>query len=205
MIIELKERTEQHVLTYFDRTQDPQIRRTLPQTAATPEQVIWELHIKDFSWDPAGGFADKDRGKYSAFLRSGTTLNGDGKHPTGLDYLKHLGVTHIQLMPVYDYGSVDESRLNVAQFNWGYDPVNYNVPEGSYSTDPYDGASRVSEFKQMVKSLHDHDISVVMDVVYNHIWVGGSIGYGITGIGISHFFVPQSFENFLVFGEITYT
>ena len=110
--------------------------------AAKPEQVIYELHVKDFSWDPAGGFDDKDRGKFSAFLRNGTSLNRDGKHPTGIDYLKRLGLTHIQLMPVYDYGSVDEENWETG-YNWGYDPVNNNVPVGSFSTDPYLGEGRV--------------------------------------------------------------
>ena len=121
--------------------------------AHTPEQVIYELHIKDFSWDPHGGFAAKDRGKFSALCRPGTTLNGDGKHATGIDYLKQLGVTHIQLMPIYDYGSVDETNWETG-YNWGYDPVNYNVPEGSFSSDPYHGEVRVRELKEMIQYLH---------------------------------------------------
>ena len=135
--------------------------------AATPEQVIYELHVRDFSWDPAGGFAAKDRGKYTALCRTGTTLNADGKHPTGLDYLKRLGVTHIQLMPVYDYGSVDEAHPENG-YNWGYDPVNYNVPEGGFSSDPYHGAVRIRELKEMIQSLHKAGFRVIMDVVYNH-------------------------------------
>ena len=131
------------------------------------EQIIYELHVKDFSFDPAGGFDPADRGKFSALCRTGTTLNGDGEHPTGLDYLKRLGVTHIQLMPVYDYCTVDETNSE-NQFNWGYDPLNYNIPEGSYSSDPYHGEVRVKEFKQAVQSLHASGFRVVMDVVYNH-------------------------------------
>ena len=141
--------------------------------AATAEQVIYELHIKDFSWDPAGGFAAKDRGKFSALCRPGTTLHGDGKHPTGIDYLKRLGVTHIQLMPVYDYGSVDESNWENG-YNWGYDPVNYNVPEGSYASDPYHGEVRVRELKEMIQYLHQEGFRVIMDVVYNHTYVNDS-------------------------------
>lgn len=141
--------------------------------AATPETVIWELHVKDFSWDPAGGFDAKDRGKFSALCREGTTLNGDGKHPTGLDYLKRLGVTHIQLMPIYDYGSVDEADWKNS-YNWGYDPVNYNVPEGSYSSDPYHGEVRVKELKEMIRKLHAEGFRVIMDVVYNHTYVADS-------------------------------
>lgn len=150
------------------------LRRTDPEgwqedVAPTrkPEDVIYELHVKDFSWDPAGGFSPADRGRYSALCRTGTTLNGDGIHATGLDYLKQLGVTHIQLLPVYDYGSVDEAG-SVDQYNWGYDPVNYNVPEGSYSSDPYHGEVRVRELKQAIQALHRHGFRVIMDVVYNH-------------------------------------
>ena len=141
--------------------------------AQTPEQVIYELHIKDFSWDPNGGFAAKDRGKFSALCRSGVTLNGDGKHPTGLDYMKRLGVTHIQLMPVYDYGSVDEENWE-AGYNWGYDPVNYNIPEGSYSSDPSRGEVRIRELKEMIQCLHANGFRVIMDVVYNHTYVTDS-------------------------------
>lgn len=140
---------------------------------AKPEQVIYELHVKDFSWDPAGGFASHDRGKFSALCRKGTTLHGDGKHATGLDYLKRLGVTHIQLMPVYDYGSVDETNWENG-YNWGYDPVNYNVPEGSFSSDPYHGEVRVRELKEMIQCLHAEGFRVIMDVVYNHTYVADS-------------------------------
>jgi len=141
--------------------------------AATAETVIYELHVKDFSWNAAGGFDDKDRGKYSAFLRSGTSVNGEGKFPTGIDYLKKLGVTHIQLMPVYDYGSVDEENWETG-YNWGYDPVNYNVPEGSFSSDPYHGEVRVKELKEMIQHLHREGFRVIMDVVYNHTYVADS-------------------------------
>ena len=150
------------------------LRRTDPDgwekdcaPAHTPEQIIYELHVKDFSWDPAGGFEDADRGRFSAFLRAGTTLNGDGIHPTGIDYLKHLGVTHIQILPMYDYGSVDEEHPE-SGYNWGYDPVNYNVPEGSYSADPYHGEVRIRQLKEMIAFLHAEGFRVIMDVVYNH-------------------------------------
>ena len=155
------------------KTTDPKGWDADKAPAHAPETVIYELHVKDFSWDPAGGFDAADRGKYSAFLRSGTTLNGDGKHPTGLDYLKRLGVTHIQLMPVYDYGSVDETK-NDEGYNWGYDPVNYNVPEGSFSSDPYHGEVRVRELKEMIQRLHAEGFRVIMDVVYNHTYVADS-------------------------------
>ena len=146
---------------------DPECWQQDVPPARGPEQVIYELHIKDFSWDPAGGFDPKDRGHYSALCRTGTTLHGDGLHPTGIDYLKRLGVTHIQLMPVYDYGSVDE-RGFAEQYNWGYDPVNYNVPEGSYSSDPYHGEVRIRELKEAIQALHRQGFRVIMDVVYNH-------------------------------------
>ena len=141
--------------------------------AHTPEQVIWELHVKDFSWDEAGGFDAADRGKFSALCRTGTTLNGDGVHPTGLDYMKRLGITHVQLMPVYDFGSVDEENWQHG-YNWGYDPVNYNVPEGSYASNPYRGEVRIRELKQAIASLHSHGFRVIMDVVYNHTYVKDS-------------------------------
>ncbi len=149
------------------RRTDPMGWQSDKAPEATPDQVIYELHVKDFSWDKAGGFAAKDRGHYSAFCRTGTTLNGDGVHPTGVDYLKRLGVTHIQLLPIYDYGSVDESGSD-NQFNWGYDPVNYNVPEGSYSSDPAHGEVRIRELKEAIQSLHRNGFRVIMDVVYNH-------------------------------------
>ncbi len=133
------------------------------------DAVIYELHVRDLSVDESSGITNK--GKYLGLIETGTT-NGNGI-PTGLDHIKDLGVTHIHLLPIYDYGSVDESKLDTPQFNWGYDPVNYNVPEGSYSTDPYNGAVRVAELKQTVKGLHDNGISVIMDVVYNHVYSAG--------------------------------
>lgn len=136
------------------------------------DAVLYELHVRDFSIDEASGISIPNRGKFLGLTEHGThTPNGT---PTGLDYLMSLGVTHLHLLPIYDYGSVDESRLDDAQFNWGYDPVNYNVPEGSYSTDPYHGAVRVAELKKAVQALHDSGISVIMDVVYNHVFEAGT-------------------------------
>ena len=150
------------------------LRRTDPQDwdqdappPPEPERIIYELHVKDFSWDPSGGFPEHDRGRYTALCCRGTTLNHDGLRPTGIDYIKRLGVTHIQLMPIYDYGSVDESRRD-EQYNWGYDPANYNIPEGSYSSDPYHGEVRIRELKEAIRSLHRSGFRVIMDVVYNH-------------------------------------
>ncbi len=131
------------------------------------ERIIYELHVKEFSWDRSGGFPEKYRGKYMAFTCDDTTLDNDGVHPTGIPYLKELGVTHIQIMPSYDYGSVNEAGAD-SEFNWGYDPVNYNVPEGSYSTDPAHGEVRIREMKEMIRSLHSQGFGVIMDVVYNH-------------------------------------
>ncbi len=129
------------------------------------KSMIWEVHIGDFSHDPASGVSKAHRGKYAAFTED-TTLNNDGIHPTCVAYLKELGVTHIHLLPAFDYGSVDERTCDT--YNWGYDPLNYNVPEGSYATDPFHGEVRIREFKQMVAALHRANISVIMDVVYNH-------------------------------------
>ncbi len=125
------------------------------------DAIIWEVHVRDFSNRIA---ASKYPGKYLAFTETGLT-NAAGQ-PVGVDYLKALGVTHVHLQPVYDYATVDETTSNT--FNWGYDPKNYNAPEGSYSTDPYHGEVRINEFKQMVQSLHQNGLGVIMDVVYNH-------------------------------------
>lgn len=131
------------------------------------EDIIYELHVKEFSYDPKGGFSEALRGKYLAFTEENTSWNGEETHLTGLPYIKALGVNHLQLMPVYDYGSVDESVAD-SQFNWGYDPMNYNVPEGSYSTDPYHGEVRIQELKAMIQAIHKQGFRVIMDVVYNH-------------------------------------
>lgn len=147
---------------------DPQGWKEDKSPEKQEETVIYELHVKEFSWDEAGGFSKENRGKYLAFTEEHTTLNNDGVHPTGLDYLKKLGITHVQIMPAYDYGSVDEK--NDEEFNWGYDPVNYNVPEGSYASDPYHGEVRIREFKEMIQSLHKNGFRVIMDVVYNHMY-----------------------------------
>ena len=128
--------------------------------------VIAEAHIRDFTIDQSTNAVN--RGKYLGMIETGTkTASGI---PTGIDHYKKLGITHLHILPMYDYGSVDETRLDEPQFNWGYDPVNFNVPEGSYSSDPYHGEVRVKEIKQMIKGLHENGISVVMDVVYNHVY-----------------------------------
>lgn len=129
------------------------------------DAVIYELHMRDFSADASSGI--ENVGKYLQFTEKGTKTPGGAA--TGIDYLRELGITHLHILPMYDFGSVDETGSG---YNWGYDPKNYNVPEGSYSTDPYNGAVRVAEVKQMVQALHNEGISVVMDVVYNHVQSG---------------------------------
>ena len=136
---------------------------------AQPEQIIYELHVKDFSCDPDSGVPPEYRGKYKAF----SFRTEDGRLPRCMEHLRSLGVTHVQLMPIFDFGSVDEAGDGL-QFNWGYDPVNYNVPEGSYSTDPSDGTARIRECKEMIQALHQNGLRVVMDVVYNHTYSADS-------------------------------
>lgn len=130
------------------------------------EAVIYELHVRDLGTDESSGITQV--GKFLSLTEHGTTTAGG--MATGIDHIKDLGVTHIHLLPIYDFGSVNETYTHEHLFNWGYDPVNYNVPEGSYSTDPYHGEVRVAELKQTVQSLHNDGISVVMDVVYNHVY-----------------------------------
>ena len=132
------------------------------------QRAVWEVSVRDFSQDAASGVRPAWRGKYMAFTQQGTTLHGDGIHPTCLNYLKRLGVKYVQLMPIFDFGSVDEAKPLLRQYNWGYDPTNFNVPEGSYSTDPTRGEVRIRECREMIAALHAAGIGVVMDVVYNH-------------------------------------
>jgi len=145
--------------TGWDADRDPNIGK------APTDAILYELHIRDLSMDEGSGIQSK--GKFLGLTETGT-VNPAGRS-TGLDHLKALGITHLHLLPCYDYGSVDEAS-DAPQFNWGYDPVNYNVPEGSYATDPYHGEIRVREMKQMVRTLHQNGISVVLDVVYNHVF-----------------------------------
>ena len=140
------------------------VRPTIPPA----QRAVWEVSVRDFSQDAASGVRPAWRGKYMAFTQQGTTLHGDGIHPTCLNYLKRLGVKYVQLMPIFDFGSVDEAKPLLRQYNWGYDPTNFNVPEGSYSTDPTRGEVRIRECREMIAALHAVGIGVVMDVVYNH-------------------------------------
>ncbi|MBQ9680051.1 MAG: type I pullulanase [Ruminococcus sp.] len=131
------------------------------------DAIIWEVHVKDFTYAPNSGVSDANRGKFLGFTETGTTLDNKGVISTGIDYLKNLGVTHVQINPMYDFATIDESGDD-SQFNWGYDPKNYGVPEGSYSSNPYDGNVRIKEAKAMIQALHNAGIGVIMDVVYNH-------------------------------------
>ncbi len=150
-----------------------------PRLDHITDAVIYEMHYRDFSMDPSSGIANK--GKFLALTEQQTTsMLGD---KTGIDHLKELGVTHVHILPSYDYNSVDETNLQNNQYNWGYDPFNYNAPEGSYSTNPSDPAARVREMKEMVKALHDAGIGVVMDVVYNHTANNDDSNFSLTAPG----------------------
>lgn len=150
------------------------------------DAIIYELHIRDLSSDESSGI--ENVGKYLGLTEHGTTTPSG--ITTGIDHIKNLGITHLHILPMYDYGSIDETKLDENGFNWGYDPVNYNVPEGSYSTDPYNGEVRVSEVKQMVQSLHNDGISVIMDVVYNHVY--SASGFCFNKIVPDYFTRPNS-------------
>lgn len=135
-----------------------------PNLKYSNEAIIYELHIRDMTIHPQSG--SNIPGKYLGLVESGT--KGPNGVATGIDHLKELGITHVHLLPTYDHYSIDETNLDTPQFNWGYDPQNYNVPEGSFSSNPYDAEVRIKEFKTMVKTFHDNGIGVILDVVYNH-------------------------------------
>ncbi|PFM14668.1 type I pullulanase [Bacillus cereus] len=137
-----------------------------PKFKNPEDAIIYELHVRDLSIQPESGI--KHKGKYLGVTEKGT--RGPEGVKTGLDHMKDLGVTHVQLLPIFDYASVNEEKLNEPQYNWGYDPKNFNVPEGSYSTNPYEPTVRITELKQMIQTLHDNNLRVVMDVVYNHMY-----------------------------------
>jgi len=137
-----------------------------PELTDISDIIIYEVHHREFSISPNSGIENK--GKFLSWTEHGTT-NPDGLS-TGIDHLVDLGITHVHLLPSFDFATIDETKLDVPQFNWGYDPQNFNVPEGSYSTDPYDPYSRILEFKKMVQNFHKNGIRVIMDVVYNHVY-----------------------------------
>ena len=136
------------------------------------EIVVWEVHVRDFSIDASSGVSEENRGKFKAFTEKDTTVNGEGKVASCVNYLKQMGVTHVQLLPAFDYDDVDETKVtnekSATNYNWGYNPKNYNCPDGSYSSNPYDGNVRIKEMKEMIQALHKAGIKVIMDVVYNH-------------------------------------
>lgn len=150
-----------------------------PETHNITDAVIYEMHIRDFSISITSGIANK--GKFLSLTEHDTTSAcGDA---TGIDHLKELGITHVHVMPPFDFSSVDETNLPSNEYNWGYDPLNYNVPEGSYSTNPSDPYTRVREMKEMVKALHDNGIGVIMDVVYNHTADASRSSFSLTAPG----------------------
>lgn len=138
---------------------------TRPELKSPADMIIYEMHHRDFSIDASSGIQQK--GKYLALTETRTTVP-DSYFSTGIDHLVDLGITHVHLLPSFDFASIDETTLHLNEYNWGYDPQNYNVPEGSYATDPYNPYSRIREFKQMVQMLHASGIRVILDVVYNH-------------------------------------
>ena len=140
---------------------DKDIRPAMPDMT---DIVVYETHLRDFTMSPNSGIEHK--GKFLG-LTEEDTKTADGL-PSGIAHLKELGITHLQILPMFDYGSIDETTLDQDRYNWGYDPVNYNTPDGSYSSDPYDPYARIREAKMMVQALHKAGIRVVMDVVYNH-------------------------------------
>ena len=140
--------------------------------------ILYELHLRDFSVGPLSGM--KNKGKYLALTESLTSAEGLS---TGIDHLKELGVTHVHILPAFDFGCIDETKLSDKKYNWGYDPQNYNVPEGSYATDPYAPESRIREFKQMVMAMHQKGLRVIMDVVYNHTYRLAGSNFELTAPG----------------------
>jgi pullulanase len=135
-----------------------------PNLNSPNEAIIYEMHVRDFSIDSQSGIFNK--GKYLGLTETGAKhLSGVS---SGLDHIKEMGITHVHLLPAFDFATVDETKLDSSQYNWGYDPQNYNVPEGSYATNPYNAKVRIKEFKQMVQAFHNNDIGVILDVVYNH-------------------------------------
>ena len=149
---------------------------TRPTLEKFTDIIIYEMHHRDFTAHPTSG--NIYPGKFLALTQQGT-LSPKGS-ATGIDHLKELGVTHIHLLPSYDFGSIDESRTDSAQYNWGYDPQNYNTPEGSYATDAYNPVTRIKEMKQMIQTLHSNGLRVVLDVVYNHTFIGDGSNFSLT-------------------------
>lgn len=153
-----------------------------PEVKSFNDVIVYEMHHRDMSEHPSSGIANK--GKFLALTESGT-LSPEGL-ATGIDHLKELGITHVHILPSYDFNSVDETNLQKNEYNWGYDPLNYNAPEGSYSTNPSEPSTRIREMKQMIKALHDAGIGVIMDVVYNHTAANDDSNFELTAPGYYH-------------------
>jgi pullulanase len=157
------------VVVDLAKTNPANWKKTKPAfSGKSVDAVIYELHVRDFSMDASSGIPAAHKSKYLAFTDLNTTNNGQ---KTGISAIKDLGVTHVELLPIFDYASVDEASPS---FNWGYDPMNYNVPEGSYSSDPTKPTARITELKQAIQAMHDQKLRVNMDVVYNHVYNAGA-------------------------------
>lgn len=150
-----------------------------PKTEHFTDAVIYEMHHRDFSAHRSSGIRHK--GKFLALTEQGSVTPEGAR--TGISHLRELGVTHVHILPSFDFNSVDEAARRKRQYNWGYDPANYNVPEGSYSTNPANPVTRIREMKEMVKALHDAGIGVIMDVVYNHTAEGDTSNFSLTAPG----------------------
>ena len=152
------------VIVNLDATDPKGWNTSKPKFSGKPtDAVIYELHVRDLSMDPSSGIPAKNKGKFLALTDLSTSNNGQ---KTGVAAIKDLGVTHVELLPIFDFATVNE---NIPTFNWGYDPQNYNVPEGSYSSDPKKPTVRITELKSAIMSLHKAGLRVNMDVVYNHV------------------------------------
>lgn len=156
-----------------------------PPLKELTDAILYEIHVRDISIAKNSGI--KNKGKFLGLTEKGTVSEKGIK--TGIDHIVELGVTHVHLLPSFDYHTIDETKLNEAQYNWGYDPQNYNVPEGSYSTDPHNGATRIKEFKQMVQAFHKRGIRVVLDVVYNHTFSGDESNFTLE---VPHYYYRQN-------------
>ena len=153
---------------------------TFNRVSSMTDAVIWEVSVRDFSASKTSGVSENNRGKFLAFTEKGTVVDSvEGSLSTCVDYLKELGVNYVQINPFYDFASIDETDTINPQYNWGYDPKNYNVPEGSYSSNPYDGNVRIKECKQMIQALHSAGIGVIMDVVYNHTYASSDSWFNL--------------------------
>ncbi len=180
------------VVDFSDTNPEGWETHTRPVCKSPVDAVIYEAHIRDFSIDPSSGIDERYRGKFLAFCQDKTRYK---ETYTCLSHLKELGVTHIQLLPIFDFCTVDEAHPERKVYNWGYDPKNFNCPEGSYSTDPYDPKCRIRELKSLIMSLHKSGIGVIMDVVYNHTYHTKESPFNIAQPGYYHRTKSGQFTN----------